>query len=523
VLPHFCKKEHLILKEIKMRIDSNSIIGIVGAGIMGRGIAQIAARAGHQVILYDNWDGAVDNAMKINEKELSKLVEKGKLSQEKKDKTIALMKPTMQIKDLAPCDLIIEAIIENKEIKQNIFKQLEDICNDVVIASNTSSISISALANGLKKPQNMIGMHFFNPAPIMKLVEIISGLQSDAQIVEDVHALATAWGKKAVYVKSSPGFIVNRIARPFYAEALRIYEEGVSDFATIDESVRTSGQFRMGPFELMDLIGNDTNYSVTQSTFDSYYQDPRFKPSLTQQEFSQAGLLGRKSGAGFYKYEEAKQLSRNDFTKVTPSNIDISEITINGNLGIASSLISMFETAGIKVNKKEGNGYIHFNDIKLFLANGKMASEISKELEDKNIAQFDINIDYKSTSTITIATSLLAQKNVASDISALFAKIGKETIIIKDSPALIMSRTVCMLINEASSTVTNGVCDEFSVDIAMENGVNYPIGPFKWSDKLGIEFVLKTLNNLEAFYKDTRYRADRGLIEKNIIQGKYYE
>ena len=506
-----------------MKIDSNSIIGIVGAGIMGRGIAQVAARAGHCVILYDNWDGAVDNAMKINEKELAKLVEKGKLSQDEMNKTISLMKPTMKIEDLAPCDLVIEAIIENKDIKQAIFKQLEDICENVVIASNTSSISISALANGLKRPERMIGMHFFNPAPIMKLVEVISGLQSDAQIIEDVHALASSWGKKAVYVKSSPGFIVNRIARPFYAEALRIYEEGVSDFATIDKSVRSSGQFRMGPFELMDLIGNDTNYSVTQSTFDSYYQDPRFKPSLTQQEFSQAGLLGRKSGNGFYKYEEGKQLRRDDFTKVTPSNIDISEISIHGNLGIASDLISMFETAGIKVNRKEGNGYIHFNDVKLFLANGKMASEISKELEDKNIAQFDINIDYKSTSTITIAKSLLAQKNIAADISALFAKIDKETIIVKDSPALIMSRTVCMLVNEASSTVTNGVCDEFSVDIAMENGVNYPIGPFKWADKLGIEFVLKTLNNLEAFYKDTRYRADRGLIEKNIIQGKYYE
>lgn len=506
-----------------MRIDSNSIIGIVGAGIMGRGIAQVAARAGHKVILYDNWEGAVDNAMKINEKELAKLVAKGKISQEEKDKTISLMKPTMKIEDLAPCDLVIEAIIENKDIKQDIFKQLENICDDVVIASNTSSISISALANGLKKPDRMIGMHFFNPAPIMKLVEIISGLQSDAQIIEDIHTLTTSWGKKAVYVKSSPGFIVNRIARPFYAEALRIYEEGVSDFATIDESIRSSGQFRMGPFELMDLIGNDTNYSVTQSTFNSYYQDPRFKPSLTQEEFSQAGLLGRKSGSGFYKYEDSKQLKRDDFTKVSPSNIEISEISIHGNLGIASNLISMFETAGIKVNRKEGNGYIHFNDIKLFLANGKMASEISKELEDKNIAQFDINIDYKSTSTITIAKSLLAQKNIASDISALFAKIGKETILVKDSPALIMSRTICMLVNEASSTVTNNVCDEFSVDIAMENGVNYPIGPFKWADKLGIEFVLKTLDNLESFYKDTRYRADRGIIEKSIIGGKYYE
>ncbi len=506
-----------------MRIDSNSVIGIVGAGIMGRGIAQVAAKAGHEVILYDSWDGAVDNAMKINEKELSRLVEKGKMTQDAKEKTISLMKPTKNIEDLAPCSLIIEAIIENKDIKQEVFKQIEEICEDVVIASNTSSISISALANGMKRPDRVIGMHFFNPAPIMKLVEVISGLQSDKQLVEDVHALATAWGKKAVYVKSSPGFIVNRIARPFYAEALRVYEEGVSDFATIDEIVRAGGRFRMGPFELMDLIGNDTNYSVTESTFNSYYQDPRFKPSLTQQEFSQAGLLGRKSEAGFYNYEEGKLQGKDEVNKVTPSNNKISEIYVYGSLGVADELIPLFKKAEIKVIQVEGDGYIEFNEIKLFVANGKMASEISKELNEKNIAQIDFNIDYELSPSITIATSLLAQQHVAPNIAALFSQIGKETLIIKDSPGMIIARTIAMLINEASSTVTNGVCDEASADIAMENGVNYPIGPFKWADKMGIDKTLEILNNLEAFYKDTRYRADRGIIEKSIIEGKYYE
>ncbi len=506
-----------------MKIDSSSIVGIVGAGIMGRGIAQVAAKAGHKVILYDNWDGAVDNAMKINEKELSKLVSKGKISEEYKEKTISLMTPTMNIEDLAPCDLIIEAIIEDKKIKQDIFKQLEDICGDVCIASNTSSISISALANGLKRPENMVGIHFFNPAPIMKLVEVIYGLQSDMDLIEKVYNLISSWGKKAVYVKSSPGFIVNRIARPFYAEALRVYEEGVSDFATIDESIRAGGKFRMGPFELMDLIGNDTNYSVTQSTFDSYYQDPRFKPSLTQQEFSQAGLLGRKSGAGFYSYFDGKQKGRDEISRVVPADKKVSEVTIAGSLGLGDELIPLFEKAGITVNKTAGDGYLEFDGIKLFLANGKMASEISKELDEKNIAQFDISIDYETSSSITIATSLLAEDHVSAHIAALFDVIGKETLIVKDSPALIMARTVAMLANEASSTVTNGVCDEKSADIAMENGVNYPIGPFKWVDKLGIEFVLNTLDNLEDFYKDTRYRADRGLREKNILKGKYYE
>jgi len=273
----------------------------------------------------------------------------------------------------------------------------------------------------------------------------------------------------------------------------------------------------------MDLIGNDTNYSVTASTFDSYYQDPKFKPSLTQQEFSQAGLLGRKSGSGFYKYDEGKQKGREEIIIVKPSNNKLSEITICGTLGIADSLIPLFQKAGIKVFQTTGEGYIEFNGIKLYLANGKMASEISKELNERNIVQFDINIDYEESSSITIASSLLAQKHVVSNVAALFNQIGKETLIVKDSPGMILLRTISMIINEGSSTVTNNVCNEFSADIAMENGVNYPMGPFQWADKLGIDFILNVLNNLEHFYKDTRYRADRGLIEKSIIGGKYYE
>jgi len=506
-----------------MTINSNSIIGVVGAGIMGRGIAQVAARNGHQVVLYDNWDGAVENAMNINEKELSKLVSKDKITQEHKEETIRLMKPSKVIEDLASCDLIIEAIIEDKEIKQDIFKRIEAICEDVVIASNTSSISISALANGLERPKNMIGLHFFNPAPIMKLVEVISGLQSDQQVIEAVHTLVSSWGKRAVYVKSSPGFIVNRIARPFYAEALRIYEENVSNFSTIDEIIKSNGNFRMGPFQLMDLIGNDTNYSVTESTFNSYYQDSRFKPSLTQQEFVQAGLLGRKSGEGFYTYEDGEQKNKDIIRKVSPSSESIMKIDIYGSLGYANTLIPIFEEVGLDVNQHEGEGYLQFNGIKLFLANGKMISEHSKLTGDNNIAQLDINIDFNNAKSVTIATSLLAQEHVSSSIAALFSLIYKETLIIKDSPAMLMLRTIVMLVNEASSTVTNGVCDELSADIAMENGVNYPIGPFKWADKLNVDFVLETLNHLEEFYKDTRYRADRGLIEKSIIGGKYYE
>lgn len=495
-------------------LDKNSIIGIIGAGVMGRGIAQVAARAKHSVILYDNFDGAVENAMNANEKELAKLVEKGKITQETKELTMSKIQPSKQISDLKDCDLIIEAIIENKEIKQKIFKELENICKQsVVIASNTSSISISALANGLKRPANLIGIHFFNPAPIMNLVEIIKGLQSDELIVKEAHALITSWGKKAVFAKSSPGFIVNRIARPFYAEALRLYEEGVSDFATIDESLRNNGGFRMGAFELMDLIGNDTNYAVTCSTYDSYYQDKRFEPSITQKEFADAGLLGRKSNGGFYNYENGKKIPQNPKI-ANPTNEDIKEITIKGDLKFASSLIELFEATNLKVNKTSGDGCISFNGIDLYLADGLMISQ----KENPNSAQFDISLDYKNTTSILIATSLKAKKGIENSIAALFAKIQKQVLVIKDSPALISLRVIASIINEANSAIMNGICDEASADIAMENGVNYPIGPFKWLNLLGIDYVLETLNNLENFYKDTRYRANRILIEKQILK-----
>lgn len=495
-----------------MSLDKNSIIGVVGAGVMGRGIAQVAAKAGHRVILYDNFDGAVDNAMSANEKELSRLVQKGKISEDFMIKTISMIEPTMEIKKLAPCDLVIEAIIENKEIKQKIFKELEEICSDVVIASNTSSISISALANGLKYPQKLIGIHFFNPAPIMKLVEIIEGLQSDKTLVKEAHTLINSWGKKAVFVKSSPGFIVNRIARPFYAEALRLYEEGVGDFALLDESIKSGGKFRMGAFELMDLIGNDTNYAVTCSTFDSYYQDSRFKPSITQKEFVDAGLLGRKSGQGFYMYSDGKKVAK-PISYVKPSNIQIDKIEICGSLGIASSLIGLFEKAGIHVTQSDGDGHIKFNNINLYLADGQMASQKALHVKE-NCAQFDICLDYENTDSITIATALQATQETKEHVAALFNKIGKKTLHVKDSPALITLRTIVMIINEASATVTNGVCDEASADVAMENGVNYPIGPFKCVQKLDITHVLNTLDNLESFYQDTRYRADRGLMER---------
>ena len=510
------------------QINTQSVIGVIGAGIMGRGIAQVASKAGHKVLLYDQDGEAVKNSLVITGKDLAKLVAKGKIEESKRTQALELIVPCFEFDNLASCDIVIEAIVENLQIKKEIFAKLQQLNKEMIIASNTSSISISSLANGLDKPENILGIHFFNPAPIMKLVEIIYGLQTDEVIRQEVYDLVASWGKVCVLVKSSPGFIVNRIARPFYAESMRLVEEGVSDFASLDESLKNNGSFRMGPFELMDLIGNDTNYSVTKSMYDSYYSDPRFKPSVLQYEYVCAGLLGRKASRGFYDYKEGSDVVSANYIKPQLA-IDASqeEIVVYGDLGIGSHLLDLFKQTNIIITRHAKSeifslsGYIEYNDIILYIANGKMATEFSKTDNLHNIVQLDICLDFRATKSLTIAPSLLASKECQTKIASLFQIIDKKTICIKDSPAMVTLRTIAMLANEASSTVTSQVCDQKSADEAMKYGVNYKRGPFEWIDYLGNDYILNTLNELEDFYKDGRYRADRGLIHNHYTKEKY--
>ena len=283
-------------------LNTNARIAVIGAGAMGAGIAQVAAQAGHPVLLLDNRPGAAAQAIEGIDRQLGKRVEKGKLSAEARTATIARLQAVEAIEALADCELIIEAIVENLEVKRALFRQLESICGEhCILASNTSSLSITSIAAQLKHPQRLLGLHFFNPAPVMALVEIVSGLASDPALAECLYDTAKAWGKKPVHTRSTPGFIVNRVARPFYAESLRLLQEGAADCPTLDALMRDAGGFAMGAFELTDLIGHDVNYAVTCSVFDAYYGDTRFLPSLIQKELVDAGRLGRKSGHGFYQ------------------------------------------------------------------------------------------------------------------------------------------------------------------------------------------------------------------------------
>lgn len=280
-------------------------VGVLGAGTMGAGIAQVAAQNDHKVVLVDLNQAVLDKASTNLSKVLSRLVEKEKITVEKSQEIVGNIQSSTDLNDFKSCDIIIEAIVENIDIKTKVFSQLEEITHDdCILASNTSSLSIASIGASLKDPSKIVGIHFFNPAPLMPLVEIIPAVQTSDVTLNTAKNLIDSWKKVSVLCKDTPGFIVNRVARPFYGEALRIYEEGIADFATIDWVMTELGGFRMGPFTLMDYIGNDVNYAVTESVFAAFYYDPRFKPSFTQRRHAEAGFLGRKSGRGYYNYAE---------------------------------------------------------------------------------------------------------------------------------------------------------------------------------------------------------------------------
>ena len=285
-------------------MDKSTIIGVIGAGTMGCGIAQVAAQAGHSCYLYDTRPDAVDKAITGLVKTLEKLVEKGKFTEDEAALIKEHVKPAKDLTDLAGCGLVIEAIIEDLAVKKKLLSDLEAVVGaGTVLATNTSSLSVTAIAAACNKPERVIGLHFFNPAPILPLVEVVPGLQTAHQWVSACTDLMRAWGKVPVVCKDTPGFIVNRVARPFYGESIRIFEEGIADMRTIDRAMKEIGGFKMGPFELMDLIGNDINFTVTKTVWESFFFDPRYKPSFTQQRQVEAGWFGKKTGRGYYTYD----------------------------------------------------------------------------------------------------------------------------------------------------------------------------------------------------------------------------
>lgn len=462
-------------------IDSHILV--VGAGLMGAGIAQVAAQAGHAVTLYDNRAGAAEAAKTKLAQTLDGLVAKGKLTPDAAQATLARITPADA---LLPADLVIEAIVENLDIKRALFAELEALLPDeAVIATNTSSISVTALARGMKRPERLVGMHFFNPVPLMKLVEVVSGLGTAPEVAQAVFELAGRWGKTAVHARSTPGFIVNRIARPYYAEALMLLQDRAATPEVIDACLRAAG-FRMGPCELMDLIGHDTNFAVTSSVFAANFFDRRFTPSLVQQELVDAGYLGRKTGRGFYRYPEGAPA----LPAVEALPPRAAQVVVHGRGPVADRFAAALPD-GVR---EPDSGWVGLSvdGRQLRLTDGLRAAELAH-----GAAVFDLPL---------AASGDIAYAGDAAT-AAWLTVLGLTPRAVADVPGLVVARTIAMLINEAADAVQQGVCDEAGADAAMKLGVNYPAGPFEWLARWDRHAVVALLDRLDQHHRGERYRV----------------
>ncbi|HJV28007.1 MAG TPA: 3-hydroxyacyl-CoA dehydrogenase PaaH [Aromatoleum sp.] len=485
---------------------------VIGAGAMGSGIAHVAAAAGHSVYLYDTRAEAVEKGRDGIARDLRFLVSKSKLAEADAEATLTRVIPVTDLAAARDAGLAIEAIVENLDIKQKLFKELEDLLGpDAILATNTSSLSITQIGAALDRPERLAGLHFFNPAPRMKLVEIVSGLATTRAIADTLYATAKAWGKVPVHATSTPGFIVNRVARPYYAEALRVLNERAADPATLDAALREGCGFPMGPFELMDLIGHDVNFAVTKSVFDAYFGDKRFTPSLIQQELVAAGRLGRKSGRGFYDYAEGALPASPQ--SESPQQGETS-VTVVGDLGPATPLIARLEAAGVAIRRLPGEdeatgrarGWIEIGAARLALADGRTASLRAHDEGFANLVLLDLALDYATTPRLTLARGDACSEGAWNAVVGILQRTGASIARLDDIAGLVGLRTVAMLANEAADGVLQGIGTATDIDTAMRYGTNYPKGPLAWADELGVGFVAQVLENLGTHYGEERYR-----------------
>jgi len=490
-------------------------VGIVGTGAMGRGIAQLAAQAGSTVKLYDTQPQAAFKAQEALFAQWGKLLEKGRLDGPQVDSYKARLVIAKDLNGLSDCDLIIEAIVEKLEVKKGLFAELETlVAPHTVLASNTSSLSITAIAAGLKRPEQVVGFHFFNPVPLMKVVEVIAGLKTDPEVCTGLTQYARQMGHTPVLAQDTPGFIVNHAGRGYGTEALRIISEGITDFATIDRILRDQVGFKLGPFELMDLTALDVSHPVMESIYHQYFEEARYRPSVITAQRLAGGVVGKKVGEGFYKYVNGvAQISPEPAAPIVEN---IPSVWLSPRAARRAELLQLLKDLGATI---ETGASPSPTALTLVAPLGFDITTVAvvERLDPARTVGIDMLIADAATKRRVLATNPATRIDMRDAAHALFARDGKPVSVVRDSGGFVTQRVVSTIVNIASDICQQGVCSPKDLELAVTLGLGYPLGPLAMGDRYGPTNVLEVLFNMQTVYGDQRYRPSPWLRRRGAI------